>query len=56
METTWVPARCFMDGMEEKEVEDDGTWHKDGMRHIRRCYNWLFRPEKFDPRPIHEED
>ena len=56
METTWVPARCFMDGMEGKEVEEDGTWHKDGMRHIERCYNWLFRPEKFDPSPIHEEE
>ncbi len=54
METTWVPASFFIDNLLGIESEDDGKWHKNGMRHIRRCYNWLFRPDEFDPTPIHE--
>lgn len=57
METTWVPAKYFMDGMEGKEL-DDLNWYKGGMPHIVRCYNWLFRPEEFakHPEPIPDED
>ena len=45
METTWVSCRAFMDGMEGKEIEDI-SWFKDGMVHIKDCYEWLFRENK----------
>lgn len=43
METTWVPAKYMMDGLEGKELEDSGElWFKDGTPHVVRCYKWLF--------------
>ena len=49
METTWVPASYLMDNFEGIDSPDNGKWHKAGMKDIRNCYNWLFRPDQYDP-------
>ncbi len=55
METTWVPCKNFMDGMEGKESPmSEILWYNNSMKHIRRTYNWLFRPCEFDPTPIED--
>lgn len=46
METTWTPLKFFMDGLEGKPLEDDGTWCKDSTPNIVRCYKMLFRNEE----------
>ncbi len=43
METTWVPCRYFMDGIEGIEPIDNGMWYKDSLPEIMRCYNYLFK-------------
>lgn len=45
METTWTPLKFFMDGLEGIEFEE-GSWYKNTMPDIVRCYKSLFRGEE----------
>ena len=56
METTWVPASYLMDNFEGIDSPDNGKWYKGSMKYIRNCYNWLFRPDEFDPTILPDED
>ncbi|MBQ8577009.1 MAG: family 20 glycosylhydrolase [Clostridia bacterium] len=56
METTWTPVSYLMDGLEGKELVDDGKWYKGSTPHIVRCYKSIFRPdEPWDEVPQEEE-
>lgn len=55
METTWTPAKWFMDGLEGKPLEKV-SWFADSTPHIVRCYDWLFRPEEYEKLPPLPED
>lgn len=56
METTWVPAHWFMDGMEGKPLDNE-KWYKGGTPHVIHCYHWLFRNGKLElPKELQEED
>ena len=41
--TTWMPVKYVMDGLEGKELEDDGKWYKKATPGIVDCYKWLFQ-------------
>ena len=41
METTWCPAKYFMDGIEGREAPENGKWYKEGLPGIIRCYRWM---------------
>lgn len=51
METTWIPAKYFMDCMDGLPLEDSEEWFKDGTPHIVNCYRWLFEDGPIIPVP-----